>query len=701
MIECPECGAENRGQARFCVVCGRNMKFGDSPSIPSTLHTLHKGFLLSGRFKVDELINVGGMGYIYRGNDVKYGSPVAIKELIDRFTSIRERTDAIERFEREAKILCGLNHPAVPHFFEHFVENHRYYLVMDYIEGLDLRRILRRLTEAGKKIPVERVLRWTLEICDVLDYLHFRNPPIIYRDLKPSNIMITGEGKVKLVDFGIARLFISQEKATMVGTQGYAPPEQYRGESEPRSDIYSLGATLHHLLTGKDPQYEAPFHFEPLRKLNPELPATLEIIVEKALHLNPSDRYQSARELRAAIATMIVREDRFSDLQHEIRSIEDEISSLKHKKTKVLEVQVKSNGVATTEEEPSSASLQLDNPVWNHFRGNAQRSGLSPVTAHTQGSVLWQFTTGGKITAPPVADSEGNVFFGNHDNFIFALSPTGEQIWQYETSGPVASAGAAEINGKIYIPSEDGCLYAFDSKGAEKWRYKIKSSFKHSPLLGEKKVYISDSTGNLHCIDNRGNLLWKNKFESGITTSASMCYDGTLLFGTKNGEIIAIHPTGEIRWSIRLPKPIRTTPAISKEGYIITGCDDGFVYALNLFGKPVWKYKTEGVISSSPAVGKDGTVYIAATDRHLYAINRNGQEKWRFSTDDVMLSSPMASDEGTIYAASRDGILYALNPWGKARWWFNLRSEIISSPAMSTSGKIYIGTADGSLYAFC
>jgi serine/threonine protein kinase len=369
MVECPECGAENRTRARFCVVCGRNLRVGDMPSPPATLHTLHKGFLLSGRFQADELINIGGMGYIYRGKDVKYGTPVAIKELIDRFTSIQERTDAIERFEREAKILCRLNHPAVPRYFEYFVENHRYYLVMDYIEGLDLKRILKRLHEAGKTIPVEKILRWTLEICDVLDYLHYRNPPVVYRDLKPSNIMITGDGKVKLVDFGIARLFVSQEKATMVGTQGYAPPEQYRGEAEPRSDIYSLGATLHHLLSGKDPQYEAPFHFEPLRRLNSDIPASLELIVEKALHLNPTDRYQSAKDLRAAIATMIIREDRFSDLQNEIKNIEDEISSLKHKKTKVLGVHKKSHE-SKIEEETPGVSLNLKNTDWSHFRGN-------------------------------------------------------------------------------------------------------------------------------------------------------------------------------------------------------------------------------------------------------------------------------------------------------------------------------------------
>jgi serine/threonine protein kinase len=212
MIECPACGSENRSRARFCMYCGAELRHspGGGKDLSSSISTLEKGKVLSGRYQVDSLINIGGMGYIYEGTDILLKRNVAIKELIDRFTDPAERSEAIERFKREAEMLCKLKHPAIPMFFEYFVENQRYYMVMDYVEGLDLKKVMKRLKDAGREIPIQRIVMWALEICDVLEYLHTRTPPIVYRDLKPSNIMITPQGNVKLVDFGIARLFISQ-----------------------------------------------------------------------------------------------------------------------------------------------------------------------------------------------------------------------------------------------------------------------------------------------------------------------------------------------------------------------------------------------------------------------------------------------------------------------------------------------------------
>jgi len=150
----------------------------------------------------------------------------------------------------------------------------------------------------------EEVIGWAIELCDVLEYLHGHKPePIIFRDMKPSNIMINQSNHTMLVDFGIAKVFKLGQKGTMIGTEGYSPPEQYRGEATPLADIYSLGATLHHLLTHKDPRLETPFTFaeRPVRKYNPQISLELEGIVQKAVQYEPKDRFQSASEMKEAL----------------------------------------------------------------------------------------------------------------------------------------------------------------------------------------------------------------------------------------------------------------------------------------------------------------------------------------------------------------------------------------------------------------
>jgi serine/threonine protein kinase len=163
-------------------------------------------------------------------------------------------------FEREANILVTLRHPSIPRIYDYFTIMDRAYLVMDFIKGKDLDNILAETTTFFSE---EQVLTWAVELCDVLQYLHDHKPePIVFRDIKPSNIMINLQNHVVLVDFGIAKTFQSGQKNTMVGTQGFSPPDQYRGEATPKVDIYALGATLHHLLTLRDPRLEAPFSLQ-------------------------------------------------------------------------------------------------------------------------------------------------------------------------------------------------------------------------------------------------------------------------------------------------------------------------------------------------------------------------------------------------------------------------------------------------------
>ena len=292
---CSNCGRQNKAVSKFCMGCGGELE--EISSWP-----LSEGTILAERYKIIKLIKAGGMGAIYKALDDKLERTVAIKELLPVFTNVEEKKKSIKWFRREAKILARLEHPNLPGVFDYFVEDNKCYLAMTLIEGEDLETILRRDGTPG--LEESKVVSWTKDILNVLEYLHSQDPPVIYRDLKPSNIMLRKDGRIVLVDFGLARTAPkdSDTEKTIIGTSGYAPPEQCMGKVEPRSDLYSLGATMHHLLTGITP---APFSFKPLKKINPLISSGVENVVMKSLERSPHNRFQSAGEMKENLSPQL------------------------------------------------------------------------------------------------------------------------------------------------------------------------------------------------------------------------------------------------------------------------------------------------------------------------------------------------------------------------------------------------------------
>lgn len=261
---------------------------------------LKNSVIVQNRYEIIRPIKRGGMGAIYEVQDRRLRKRWALKEMIENFDNEQESREANERFEREATLLASLNHPNLPRVIDFFEENERFYLVMDYVPGVDLNDLLKQRKD--RKLPLEQVLSVSQDVLDILDYLHHRTPPIIYRDIKPGNIMIRNEdSKTFLVDFGIARSISpeSTDPKTEVGTVGYAPPEQYTGNPIPSSDLYALGATMHELISGIAPKI--PFQFAPLKEVIPDLPDDLNYIITKSLELDYHKRWQNAGEMLTAL----------------------------------------------------------------------------------------------------------------------------------------------------------------------------------------------------------------------------------------------------------------------------------------------------------------------------------------------------------------------------------------------------------------
>jgi serine/threonine protein kinase len=252
--------------------------------------------IVGGRYRVVKPLGGGGMKLVYLAEDLRLAARrCALAEVVDNFTNPDAQRQAVDAFQREADMLARLNNEHIPRVFDRFSEQNRHYLVMEYIDGVTLEE---ELKAAGGRLAEPRVIDIALQILDTLAYLHGLEPPVIYRDLKPSNVMMMANGQAKLIDFGIARHFQPEQHATMIGTQGYAPPEQYRGKVELRSDLYALGATMHHALSGRDPANEAPFSFPPLGRLCPDVEPALSRLVDDALAYDVEHRVPSAEEFK-------------------------------------------------------------------------------------------------------------------------------------------------------------------------------------------------------------------------------------------------------------------------------------------------------------------------------------------------------------------------------------------------------------------
>lgn len=605
---------------------------------------LQSGFVLVNRYLIQEVIGVGGMGSVYRARDLHFPNVVklvAVKEMINQARDPQVRQTIVQNFEREANILATLNHPSIPRIFDYFSHDDRSYLVIEFVNGKDLAQVL---SESPGPVPEDQVIAWGIELCDVLQYLHNHKPePIIFRDMKPSNVMVNHDMHVVLVDFGIAKMFREGQKGTMIGTEGYSPPEQYRGEASPLADIYSLGATMHHLLTKRDPQIETPFTFNerPVRKINPAVSTELEAVISTAVQYNAQDRFQNADAMKEALI-------------------------MAARKTGMLS-RIAPKTISLTKEEGAK-------PLWtfeceDEIRGGpAYDNGLIYVGCYdnnlyalnaTDGKFEWKYPTEGGVVSRP-AFAEGMVLFGSEDGRLYSVSGRGGKLsWTYPTDGPIrCSPRVAE--GHVFIGSDDGSMHAVNILSSRRvWRYETGGPVRSTPTVMNDLLFFGSESGDLFCMDFRGTVKWRFKTKREILSSP-IIVKGALIFTSLDSIMYSVDTkTGWVIWRFRMGKGSVSTPA-SADNFVFAGSADGYIYSVDAgSSREIWRFKTDHQVSGSPLVYKD-SLYCGTADGSLYCLEyRTGRLRWKFSTGGPITSSPIVFND-VLYFGSSDHILYAL-----------------------------------------
>ncbi|MEI6777499.1 MAG: serine/threonine-protein kinase [Chloroflexales bacterium] len=612
------------------------------------IQMLAKNTVLQGRYQIEETIGIGGMSVVYRGRDLRFKDVArycAIKEMSQSAPDSHTRLLNLKNFEREAGLLATLQHPAIPKVYDFFEEGGRIYLVLELVPGRDLESVLE---EVGKPISEARVATWAIQICDVLNYLHTHTPEtIVFRDMKPSNVMVVGDERVVLIDFGIARnLNRSDRKGTMIGTEGYSPPEQYRGMAEPQGDLYALGATMHHLLTNTDPRMETPFTFaeRPIRQLNPSVSVEMEALVVKSLEYDMSARWQNAGEMKRAIMAAI-----------------SGGSAISPSATPVAAPAVKKSA-ATTE-------------------------------------LLWSFVCEEEVRSSPTV-SGGMLFVGCYDTNLYALETSrGEFRWKYATGGGISSSPAVWQD-NVIVGSEDGAVYAFDvRRGGLRWTFRTAKPIRSSPRVDDRVIFVGSDDQHVYALDGiRGTPIWKYRTWNPIRSSA--CVNGPVIYiGGDDGHVYCLEVrTGALKWKQRTQQPVRSSPTYS-EGLVFVGSLDQNLYALDAEGGwPAWRFRTNHYVNSSPCVV--GTrVFVGGVDGILYALEaKNGRLVWKYETGSQITSSPRA-EGGRVYFGAVDGNVYCLDASvGTLIWKYPTGAAIVSTPAVS-EGVVYVGSMDHSVYA--
>ncbi len=626
---------------------------------------LPSGTVLQGRYMILGGLGAGGFSSVYRARDLRFPSVTrlcAVKEMFIGTADPEMRELTIKSFEREASMLAMLNHPAIPDIFDYFTDGNRSYLVLEFVPGQNLQQWM---DETDEYLDEPKALDWALQVCDALAYLHSQKPqPIVFRDLKPSNIMLDTYNHIRLIDFGIAKLFeAGEDKGTMIGTAGYTPPEQYRGEATPAVDVYGLGATLHHLLTRQDPRQETPFTFSerPIRAANPTISRAFEAIIMRCLAYDPKDRFPDAMALREALLVLSQSDVEEADLEQRL-------------------------GL-------SESARPFDEGRDPGMPAASLKAGISQVKP------LWVFRCEDEIRTRP-AVAKGIVFAGAYDNNLYAVTADrGEFLWKYPTGGGIGGSPTV-YEDAVLIGSSDHSLYSLQlRKGRLNWQFNAEGAIYSTPAARFDHAFFGADDGFFYVVNlMRGLLYWKTNVYSPVRSTPYVS-DELVYFGTEGGQIMGLDlAAGKQKWQTKAKRAVTSSPKVADD-ILYVGSSDGMVYAMDASsGWPIWRFQTKGAVISTPVIFEDA-LYVGSADGNLYAIDiTHGRRLWAYPTNGQIVSAPTIWGN-TVYFGSTDGSIYGVSTRrGELQWRFDTGSPIIGAPTIINS-VLYIGSTDHCLYA--
>jgi len=615
--------------------------------------------LLNNRYRMLDILRIDGTGdrYVkYTVADTQDNDRVMVaKEIPVPMCSKEEKKEIVERFLTQGKKFIALNHPSLCNVTDCFVEKGRLYLIMEFIQGEYLDEILQNyVLKSNSALSEKQVIEVSFRICEALEFLH--NNDILCGNLQPTNIMFSRQaGRLVLIDFGISRIFIPDPDKNSIYTPGYSPPEQCDGIIEPRSDLFSLGAIMHYLLTGIDPKlYNVQFTYPPLRSIRDELSREIEAIVAKVLQKDMANRFGSAIELKGAL------------------------------------------GVAYQ----SLAKKFVTKASWTMFRGDPARTGSQGDPLRATLRFLWKYKTGkGSISCPCVVGDK--IYISAYENYLYAINTLdGSGLWEYRVRGQLSSSPAI-YDGALYVGCMDCNLYSLDINAVTlKWKYKTDGLITSSPAVHKDTVYIGSYDSRFYAVDiNGGRIKWKFN-ASGTVMSSPVIDENIAYFGSLDSHIYAIDiETGNLVWKYKTGYSISSSPSIY-ENKVFIGSYDGCIYCLDKkTGQMLWALNTQATITTCPPVA-EGIVYAGNHGGKMVAIDvESGKLLWHYSVGDAFLSSPALSGGRLYFCAEKSKIFVMDARTGRLVDCLDAGVNFSSSPTIS-NGILFIGTAEGFLYAF-
>jgi outer membrane protein assembly factor BamB/serine/threonine protein kinase len=728
---CGKCGAKNPDGHGFCAGCGAALKpvpgdIGDLPTIApartsSGMPVLEPGRIVDGRYEVKSFVGAGGMGALYEAFDTKLGRTVAVKLLLPL---LEADSVGVERFLKEAKAVAKLNHPNIVTVYEASKCELGHYIVMEFVRGESLAE---KIKTSGK-LPTDVVLRITGDICHALSYAHKKG--IVHRDVKPGNVLVTKDGAAKVVDFGLAKMqteFELSRTGAAAGTPCYMAPEQRLDAkgADHRADIYALGATMYHMLTG-----ELPSTVRESR-----IPPGLRGVVLKCMEEDPGDRYFSVDDVLADIGRGVpVAAETAGDIGAEglcPRCGTQNPSELRFCRKCGAGLLLKcpncgrEDRVGVTHCGKCGANIR-------EAVGECLQKAKDLIAARNYNAALWQL---GRCSAAAdqaeveslraaaeKAIEDGRPSRELQEKFSGLISDaqrmmssasysSDDRIGEWEKIEAVVKEAEALKPGdsgaqgllqraQAELERERAAIGRELWSGGTDWSFETGGGIHSSPAVFEGKVFVGCNDGHVYCFDvENGCSRWK--FDAGDrVVSSPAVVEGRLFVGSLDGRLYCVDTAeGEKAWDFRTGGWVVSSPAVS-EGRVFVGSFDGKMYCCDAAtGKPVWEFDAGSPVRSSPAVA-GGRVVFAGYDRALHCCDvATGRHLWTLETDGRMDASPAVAD-GRVFIGDDCCWLYCVDAeTGKVAWKSLTTAGLHSSPA-AADGRVFVGNYDRSVHCF-